>query len=189
MGICFHLKLGDLGEGWLLDEKVARRDLSRSMCGDGLISRPFSLRLSVSVTYGRHLSDAAAHPQCLGQLCKGSPSSFISRHKLGDQRLRPPTPSPCSSTCLSRSSRRTRTPRISCFGGTADYNTTRRGRPISSLLAPIGSSDCSECGSLLLPCPNQRHIENPQISIFASKFKFFFYQNLDFVLGMRRSMK
>ena len=29
-------------------------------------------------------------------------------------------------------------------------------------------------------------LENPQILIFASKFKFFFDQNLDFVLGMEQ---
>ena len=127
---------------------------------DGRISRPFLLRLSVSVTLDIRGVKPQRTTSASDSIAKDHPASFISRHKLGDQCLRPPTPSPCSSTRLSRSSRRTRAARISCFGGTADYNTSRRGRPISSLLAPIGSSDCSECGLLLLPCPNQRHVEN-----------------------------
>ena len=51
--------------------------------------------------------------------------------------------------------------------------------------APIGSSDCSGCGSL----SPARHgydllgVENPEIYFFTPKFKFFFDQNLDFVLG------
>ena len=54
LGVCFHFGVGDLRQGLMLDENSARRDLLQSICGDGLISRPFSLRLPVSVTYGRH---------------------------------------------------------------------------------------------------------------------------------------
>ena len=53
---------------------------------------------------------------------------------------------------------------------------------------------CGKQNFQISPIPLESHfetlkfgfsdIENPQILIFASKYQFFFYQNLDFVLGI-----
>ena len=48
-------------------------------------------------------------------------------------------------------------------------------------VSPFSLESCFETSKLKFS-----DVENPEILIFASKFKFFFDQNLDFVLGIHR---